>query len=80
MIIRTEEGEKVFTGMTERRLIEIEELKDIVDVREIAARKKEKAKQTEETFKLKKRGLTKKEIADILGITEERVSHRLDRL
>ncbi len=27
---------------------------------------------------MKKQGLTKKEIADILGITEERVSHRLD--
>jgi len=78
VIIRTEEGEKVFAGMTEQRLIEMEELKDIVDVREMAARKKEKAKQTEETFRMKKRGLTKKEIADILGITEERVSHRLD--
>ena len=77
VIIRTEEGEKVFTGMAEQRLIEIEELKDIADAREMAARKKEKAKQTEETFKLTKRGLTKKEIADILGITEERVSHRL---
>jgi DNA-binding CsgD family transcriptional regulator len=46
-------------------------------VREIADRKKEKAKQTEDTFRLKKQGLTKKEIAEILGITEERVSHRL---
>jgi coenzyme F420 hydrogenase subunit beta len=78
VIIRTEEGEKVFAGMAEQRLIEMKELKDIVDVREIAARKKEKAKQTEEMFRLKKRGLTKKEIAAILGITEERVSHRLD--
>jgi coenzyme F420-reducing hydrogenase beta subunit len=77
VIIRTEQGERVFAGMSEQRLIETKELKDIVDVREIAARKKEKAKQTEETFRLKKRGLTKKEIAEILGITEERVSHRL---
>jgi len=77
VIIRTEEGEKVFAGMAEQRLIETEELKDIIDVREMAARKKEKARQTEETFRLKKRGLTRKEIADILGITEERVSHRL---
>ena len=78
VIIRTEEGEKVFAGMTEQRLVEIEELKDIADVREIAARKKEKARQTEETFRLKKQGLDKKEIAALLGMTEERVSHRLD--
>jgi len=44
----------------------------------MAGRKKEKARQTAETFKLKKRGLTKKEIAAVLGITKERVSHRLD--
>jgi len=77
VIIRTEEGGRVFAGMAEQRLIEMEELKDIVDVREMAARKKEKARQTEDTFRLKKQGLDKKEIADILGITEERVSHRL---
>ncbi|MFC1927134.1 Coenzyme F420 hydrogenase/dehydrogenase, beta subunit C-terminal domain [Chloroflexota bacterium] len=78
VIIRTQEGEKVFAGVAEEGLVETEEIGDIVEVREIAGRKKEKAKQTEETFRLKKRGLTKKEIADILGITEERVSHRLD--
>jgi coenzyme F420-reducing hydrogenase beta subunit len=78
VIIRTEEGEKVFAGMAEVGLVETEEIGDIVEVREIAGRKKEKAKQTEETFRLKKQGLTKKEIADILGISEERVSHRLD--
>jgi len=78
VIIRTEEGEKVFGDMVKEGLVETKDMGDIVDVREIAGRKKEKAKQTEETFKLKKRGLTKKEIAAILGITEERVSHRLD--
>jgi len=78
VIIRTEEGERVFAGVAEDGLVETREIGDIIDVREIADRKKEKAKQTEETFRLKKRGLTKKEIADILGITEERVSHRLD--
>jgi len=78
VIIRTKEGEKVFAGMVEEGLVETKDIGDIVDVREIAGRKKEKAKQTEETLRLKKRGLTKKEIADILGITEERVSHRLD--
>ena len=62
----------------EEGLIQTKEIGDVVDAREIAGRKKEKAKQTEEVLRLKKRGLTKKEIADILGITEERVSHRLD--
>ena len=78
VIVRTEEGEKAFGGIVEEGLVETKDMVDIVEVRELAGRKKEKAKQTEETFKLKKRGLTKKEIADILGITEERVSHRLD--
>jgi coenzyme F420-reducing hydrogenase beta subunit len=78
VIIRTEQGEKVFGGLVEEGLIETKDVGDIVDILEIASRKKEKARQTEETFKLKRRGLTKKEIAAILGITEERVSHRLD--
>jgi len=78
VIIRTEEGDKIFGGMVAGGLGETKDTGDIVDIIEIAGRKKEKAKQTEETFKLKKRGLTKKEIAAILGITEERVSHRLD--
>jgi coenzyme F420 hydrogenase subunit beta len=78
VIIRTEDGEKIFGSMVEEGLVETRDIGDIVNIRKIADRKKEKAKQTEETFKLKKRGLTKKEIAAILGITEERVSHRLD--
>jgi len=78
IIIRTEEGEKVFAGMVKAGLVETRDKVDIDYLIEMANRKKEKSKQTEETFKLKKRGLTKKEIAAILGITEERVSHRLD--
>jgi coenzyme F420-reducing hydrogenase beta subunit len=78
VIIRTEEGEKVFAGMEEKKLIETKEIAGISDIKEIASRKKEKAEQTEETLRLRKRGLDKKEIAAILGITEERVSHRLD--
>jgi coenzyme F420 hydrogenase subunit beta len=78
VIVRTEQGEEVFGGMVEEGLVETKEIGDVVGVREIAGRKKEKAKQTEETLRLNKRGLTKKEIAEILGITEERVSHRLD--
>jgi coenzyme F420 hydrogenase subunit beta len=78
VIIRTERGDKLFSGLVGEGLVETKDIGDIVDIIEIAGRKKEKARQTEETFKLKKRGLTKKEIAAILGITEERVSHRLD--
>lgn len=78
VIIRTEWGKKVFAGMEEKKLIETREIADISDIKEIASRKKEKARQTEDTLRLKKQGLTKKEIADILGITEERVSHRLE--
>jgi len=79
VIIRTEEGEKVFAGMEEKKLIETKEIADIFDIKEMASRKKEKARQTEDTLRLKKQGLDKKEIAAILGITEDRVSHRLDR-
>jgi len=78
VIIRTEDGDKVFRGLLAEGLVETQDIGDIVDLMEIAGRKKEKAKQTEETVKLKKRGLTNKEIATILGITEKRVSHRLD--
>jgi coenzyme F420 hydrogenase subunit beta len=78
VIVRTEEGEKVFAGMEEKKLVETKEITGISDIKEIASRKKEKAEQTEETLRLRKRGLDKKEIAAILGITEERVSHRLD--
>lgn len=78
MIIRTEEGERIFSGMEEKGLIETKEIGDIADVKEIASRKKEKGKQTKEIFKLKEAGLEKKEIVAKLGITEERLSHRLD--
>jgi coenzyme F420 hydrogenase subunit beta len=78
VIMRTEEGEKVFAGMEEKKLIETKEIANIADIKEIASRKQEKAKQTEEMLSFRGRGMDKKEIADILGITEERVSHRLD--
>ncbi len=80
VIVRSEAGDEIFAGMEHMGLIETQEIGDLHDITEIASRKKEKAKQTEETFKLQKQGLTKQEIAAILGITEERVSHRLDRI
>ena len=78
VIIRTEQGEKVFAGMEQMGLVETKAIERISDIQEIASRKKQKAKQTEETFRLRKQGLDKKEIAAILGTTEERVSHRLE--
>jgi coenzyme F420 hydrogenase subunit beta len=77
VIIRTEEGEKVFTGMVEKGLVETKEVGDIADVKEIASRKKEKGRQTREIFKMKDAGLEKEQIAAELGITLDRVSHRL---
>jgi coenzyme F420 hydrogenase subunit beta len=78
VIIRTEHGEEIFSGMEEEGLIETKEIGNIVDLKEIAGRKKAKGQQTQEIFRLKKEGLRRKEIAAKLGITEERVSHRLD--
>lgn len=80
VLIRTEQGELIFAGMEDKRLVETQEIADVSTIKEIASRKKEKAGQTEDTFRLRRQGLDKKEIAAILGITEERVSHRLDRL
>ncbi len=78
VIVRTEEGEKVFAGMEQRELVETRAIGHVSDIKEIADRKKEKGKQTEEIFRLKEKGLQKKEIAAKLGIMEERVSHRLE--
>ena len=61
-------------------LVETMAAGELVDIREIAARKREKGKQTDDIFKLKAEGLDEKEIAAKLGITEERVSHRLEGL
>jgi coenzyme F420 hydrogenase subunit beta len=78
MIIRTEQGESIFSGMEEKGLLETREIGDIADVREIASRKKEKGAETKEIFKLRDAGLEKKQIAARLGVTLDRVSHRLD--
>jgi coenzyme F420 hydrogenase subunit beta len=78
VMIRTEEGERIFSGMEQKGLVETREMGSIVDAKEIAGRKEEKGRQTSEIFRLKDAGLKKKEIAAKLGITVERVSHRLD--
>jgi len=54
VIVRTEEGEKVFSQFETSKVIE-----------------------TRDIFSLREEGLEKKDIAVRLGITEERVSHRL---
>ncbi|MBC8274234.1 MAG: Coenzyme F420 hydrogenase/dehydrogenase, beta subunit C-terminal domain [Chloroflexi bacterium] len=80
VIIRTEEGEAVFSGLETEGLVETKVGGDLVYIKEIAQRKKEKGKQTKDIFKLKEGGLGGKEIAAKLGITEDRVSHRLEGL
>jgi len=80
VIIRTETGEKVFSGMEADGVVETKEVEDLVYIKQIAERKREKGRQTEEIFRLKEAGLGNKEIAARLGITEERVSHRLEGL
>jgi coenzyme F420 hydrogenase subunit beta len=80
VIIRTGEGETVFSGLERAGLVETKAADGLVYIRGIAQRKKEKGRQTKDIFKLKEEGLGKKEIADKLGITEDRVSHRLEGL
>lgn len=80
VIIRTEVGERVFSGMEAEGVVEIREVEDLVYIKEIAERKREKGRQTAEIFRLKEEGLGRKEIAARLGITEDRVSHRLEGL
>ncbi len=80
VVIRTEEGERVFCGMEKAGLIETMEIAEMADVMEMAARKREKGRQTQEILRLVGEGLDKKEIASRLGITESRVSHRLESM
>lgn len=80
VVMRTEEGERVFSGMEKEGLVDTMEIGDMVDIMEIAVRKREKGKQTQEIFRLKAEGLDRKEIAARLGITESRVSHRLESI
>jgi coenzyme F420 hydrogenase subunit beta len=80
VIIRTEEGEAVFSGLEREGLVETKAAGGLVYIMEIAQRKREKGRQTQDIFKLKEEGVGKKEIAAKLGITEDRVSHRLEGL
>jgi len=78
VIVRTAEGEAIISAMEREGLIKTMPLESLVYIEEIAARKREKGKQTRDIFKLTDEGLDKKEIAALLGITESRISHRLE--
>jgi len=77
VIVRTEEGENVFSQFEASKVIETKPIQNLNYLKEIADRKRAKAKQTKDIFSLREEGLDKKDIAVRLGITEERVSHRL---
>jgi coenzyme F420 hydrogenase subunit beta len=78
IIVRTEEGEDIFSGLERNKFIETKTVQNLNYIKEIAGRKREKGKQTRDIFELRGEGLGKKEIAVKLGTTEERVSHRLE--
>jgi coenzyme F420 hydrogenase subunit beta len=78
VVIRSEEGEKVVAAVEGLGLIKTEDTGYTAEIGEIADRKSEKGKQTRDIIRLSEKGLDRREIAARLGITEERVSHRLD--
>ena len=77
VFVRTAKGEAIISAMEKEGRIETMTMENLGYLDEIAARKREKGKQTRDIFKLKEEGLGNKEIAAKLGIAEERVSHRL---
>lgn len=79
VIIRTEKGEKIFSGLKNSGSINVKPIYDPDYVKEVSIRKRSKAKQTEEIFRLKEEGYGVKEIAMKLGISQERVLHRLEK-
>ena len=78
MVARTVQGEAIISAMEKEGLIETMPLENLDSIDELATRKREKGKQTRDIFKLKDEGLDNKAIATRLGITESRVSHRLE--
>jgi len=78
VIVRTEGGENILSAPERNKLIDTKPVHNLDYIKEIADRKREKGKQTRDIFSLRAEGLEKKDIAVRLGITEERVSHRLE--
>ena len=80
VVVRTEEGENLFSGLERTKGIDTEPIQNLDELKEMADRKREKGRQTADIFRLTEEGLEKKDIAAELGITEDRVSHRLEGL
>jgi len=78
VIVRTELGERIFSAIEAEGLLETKPA-DIAAVREIAERKREKAKQTAKIYDLRSAGLSAEEIATRLGIELKTVLHRLEK-
>ncbi len=80
VIVRTEQGENLFSGLERTKVIDTKPIQNLDELKEMADRKREKGRQTADIFSLTEEGLEKKDIASELGITEDRVSHRLEGL
>lgn len=80
VIIRTEHAENILSELETKRVIEMMPLPRANELEELSQRKRKKGKQTRKIFKMAERGRDVEEIAEKLGITEERVLHRLERL
>jgi coenzyme F420 hydrogenase subunit beta len=76
VILRTEEGEKLFSELSEKGAAEIRELENLETIQELSDRKRDQAKYTKKIFRLKEKGLQRGEIAAKVGISEE-VTERL---
>lgn len=76
VIVRTREGEDVFSRVERAGVVEIHPVLNLENVQELAYRKREQGKYTRNAFKLKEQGLHRHEIAATLGISKE-VSGRL---
>lgn len=71
VIIRTKEGENLFSRFEGEGAVEIKPLENLEGVEELSYRKRDQAKYTRNIFRLKEKGLQKQEIATKLGISEE---------
>jgi coenzyme F420 hydrogenase subunit beta len=71
VIIRTEEGEALFSRLEENKIIEVKPVENLDRIREMADRKREQAKLTRKIFRLKEQALGKHEIVAKLGISDE---------
>lgn len=76
VIVRTEEGENLFSKLASEGAVEIKPLENLEAIQELSDRKRDQAKYTRNIFRLKEKGLQRHEIAAKLGISEE-VTNRL---